>query len=513
MTRQYMFNDRNANSQRRKREDEQVELRRQRTEELLNKKRASTAVADSNSTFEASRGKLFSDNLEDIYQGAYECRTSLSVESNPPIQSIIDSGLVPRFVDLLRPEFYVNYPPTNPLINKCRAEAAWVITNISSGTTEQTEFVVSLGPVVHLINMLSEPDEAIIDQSVWALGNIAGDCESMRDLIISAGALGIVINLIRKYYNSKDHIKLLRNLTWFLSNMNRGRNPPPTSENMKVTLAVIENLINLNDPDVVSDCFWCLSYIVDADTNICDLLFQTKIMERKYQLLTALTNQVKSNEYDAKLSKICGFAICPIIRTIGNIVTGTDQHTDNVINMNFLDFFVPIFYHYDNKKLPRVRKEICWIISNIAAGTYNQIKQLMREDIVKLVIDAVSQYELFIRKEALYALTNILQFCICNPEYLECLLNNRALTALQNLLDAVSNMPDLQIQILDSCKYALEAGEKIKQKVGDNPVVQLMIDSKLVDDIEELQDVANHTIVQKAYNIIVDFFDGEEDGQ
>ena len=129
MTRSYMFNDRNTSSQRRKREDQQVELRRQRTEELLNKKRVSSQNNELTASFDASKAKLYSSELEEIYQGAFDCRSCLSIESNPPIQPIIDSGIVPRFVELLDINFYQNYNKSS-IINKIRIEAAWVITNI-----------------------------------------------------------------------------------------------------------------------------------------------------------------------------------------------------------------------------------------------------------------------------------------------------------------------------------------------------------------------------------------------
>lgn len=505
-----MFGDKDSSSQRRKREEQQVELRRQRTEELLNKKRISSKICEANTSFENSKNLLFSQNIEDIYKGAFECRTQLSVEVNPPIQDIIDSGIVPRFVELLDSAFYSQFGDS-PLCSKCRFESAWVITNIASGNTDQTKYVVRLGSVPFLVKMIAENDDLIVDQSVWALGNIAGDSEELRDVVLETGALPVIIKLIERFIASNDHVKILRNLVWLLSNLNRGRSPLPNIENMRLTLSVVEKVIQINDSDIVADCFWCLSYLVDADSDLTDQIIKSQIIQRCYNLMNAFSSQLRNGDYDHKLSKVCAYAVCPIVRMLGNIVTGTESQTDVVIQLGFLQFLNPIFYLYDTKKLPRIRKEICWLLSNVTAGSHSQVVYVFESDLFGLLIDSISRYELYIRKEASFAVLNMLFFCIKAPQYLQQLLDNQVIPALQSYLNAVSNIPEIQAQILDSVRYALEAGEKIKQKLGSNPVVQALIDTKLVDEIEDLQDSNNNVVVQKAYNIIITYFEGEEE--
>lgn len=108
------------------------------------------------------------------------------------------------------------------------------MTNVASGTSEQTQLLLNNGAVVPLVQLLSSPSPEVREQAVWALGNIAGEGANFRDYVLASGAIEPLMAIIG---NEASGVNLIRNAVWTLSNLCRGKNPPPSWELVRFSIA------------------------------------------------------------------------------------------------------------------------------------------------------------------------------------------------------------------------------------------------------------------------------------
>ncbi|WVZ08652.1 hypothetical protein V8G54_021998 [Vigna mungo] len=303
-----------ADEGRRRREDTMVEIRKNRREESLQKKRReglqsqqipasahSTAIEKKLEQLPAMVAGVWTNDNNMQFEATTQFRKMLSIERSPPIEEVIQAGVVPRFVEFLMREDF-------PML---QFEAAWALTNIASGTSENTKVVIDHGAVPIFVKLLGSPSDDVREQAVWALGNVAGDSPRCRDLVLSHGAL---LPLLAQL-NEHAKLSMLRNATWTLSNFCRGK-PQPPFDQVKPALPALANLIHSNDEEVLTDACWALSYLSDGTNDKIQGVIETGICSRLVELLTHISPSV----------------LIPALRTVGNIVTGDDLQTQVLIH-------------------------------------------------------------------------------------------------------------------------------------------------------------------------------------
>ncbi|CAE7836601.1 unnamed protein product [Symbiodinium sp. CCMP2592] len=263
-----------------------------------------------------------SSSMEYQIDAATHLRKILSVERDPPIDKVLTLGVAPRLLELSQQMLgllrgYVELGPKDGCADtwqpegKLQFETLWAILNIVSGDVHQTQAIVDLDAVPIITSLLRDcTNSDVLEQGVWALGNIAGDSVQHRDLCISTGSLTEVLKVLE----GTTKTSCIRNATWTVSNFCRGT-PKPSLEAMLPALPVMSRVLYSTDQEVLTDALWTVSYVSDGTERYIQAVLDAGVCRRVVELLSHESPQVQT----------------PALRTVGNIVTGSDTQTDAVL--------------------------------------------------------------------------------------------------------------------------------------------------------------------------------------
>lgn len=501
---------------RRRREQNQVEIRKNKREDSLNKRRNLAEVSGSTPTGAAGPSvmsppppapadgpeflqklsnlsqTLYSPDLNARFRAVRDFRKMLSREQNPPIDQVIECGVVPRMVEILggRDLPALNTEETHKLAQQLQFEAAWVLTNIASGTSDHTRLVVESGAFQLFVELLKHPNPELRGQCIWAIGNISGESPEFRDLTLQCDVMGSLLTTLVSEMNAGFPTDdLAKNTTWAISNLCRGK-PSPAWDQIALALPVLAQLIYLDHEEILGEATWAIAYMSDGSSRALEEIIRAGIIPRLVALLSSRSFLIQAS----------------CVRALGNIVTGDDSQTQAVIDAGALTAFGRLF----SSTSKSILRETCWAISNITAGTAEQIKAVIDANLIPPVIRLLSVEFLSVKREACWAICNATSVFQTHPEVIKYLVNQGCIKPLCDVL-AVKDMRIIMVA-LDGLDNILEVGQQEAMNADDhmNPYALHVEEAQGLETISALQQHSNMSVYLKAKALIDKYF-GDDD--
>ena len=94
-----------------------------------------------------------------------------------------------------------------------------------------------------LVECLHFDHPNVVEQAIWAIGNIAGDDESFIDPINETGVLAILSQILSQ---SEINSSLRRNCSWCICSLFRGESLPD-NEHVHMTIPVLIKVLKQED--------------------------------------------------------------------------------------------------------------------------------------------------------------------------------------------------------------------------------------------------------------------------
>ncbi|KEH41662.1 importin subunit alpha [Medicago truncatula] len=288
--------------------------------------------------------------------------------------------------------------------------------------------------------------------------------------------------------NEHAKLSMLRKASWTLSNFCRGKPQPPFDQVKSALPALVDLIINSRDEEVVTDACWALSYLSDGTNEKIQAVIDTGVCPRLVELL-----QCTSSSW-----------LIPVLRTVGNIVTGYDVQTQVIVdhqealrglyNLLTLDC-----------KYKRTKEEACWTISNITAGNKQQIQAVIEAKIFGPLVNLLQNAKFDIKKEAARAISNATSGG--SHEQIKFLVSQGCVKPLCELL--VCSDPTIVTVCLEGLENILKVAVTAKMCCNSddlNLYIQMFDDDKTLDNIEIVQHHENAEIYEKAMKIILTYY-------
>jgi hypothetical protein len=322
------------------------------------------------------------------------------------VAEIFESGIVPYLISfLIREEL------------ELKLEATWVLTNLIYGDSIYAQ--QTLGAIPLLIPMIEHSNVEISQQTVYCLGNYAGDGPLTRELILDHGGLQPLVRIARKLERKRDFMsEFLELVMWTLSNLCISLSRANLFLVTKEVIPLFDRFLDDSPIKVqVNVCRGLANLSLHDEKKIVIELFE------EHQILSTLVQLISVADDDLLQ------CILEVIENMSTCFTLT-----NMQNLNILSILEGLFLH-SNKN---IRALVCLILFHFVDGPIN-IQTIIDRKFLPPLIKLFLSDHIYVRTQSAYVFQKLLDSG--DVKQIEYVVNLGLVPLVLSTWDSVENYP------------------------------------------------------------------------
>uniref|UniRef100_A0AAX7T1G0 Importin subunit alpha n=1 Tax=Astatotilapia calliptera TaxID=8154 RepID=A0AAX7T1G0_ASTCA len=344
---------------------------------------------------------------------------------------------------------------------------------LSSDRNPPIDDLIKSGILPILVKCLERDDNPSLQfEAAWALTNIASGTSAQTQAVVKSNAVPLFLRLLQS-----PHQNVCEQAVWALGNI---IGDGPQCRDYVISLGVVKPLLSFINPSIPITFLRNVTWVI---VNLCRNKDPPPPMETVQEVgVTAC---------------VCVRVRTAALRAVGNIVTGTDEQTQVVLNCDVLSHFPNLLTHPKEK----INKEAVWFLSNITAGNQQQVQAVIDAGLIPMIIHQLAKGDFGTQKEAAWAISNLT--ISGRKDQVEFLVEQNVIPPFCNLL-SVKDSQVVQV-VLDGLKNILiMAGDEA------STIAEIIEECGGLEKIENLQQHENEDIYKLAFEIIDQYFSGDD---
>ena len=335
--------------------------------------------------------------------------------------------------------------------------------------------------------------------SYFSYANLLINDDIILKKMISKQIINYIINAIKDFMNEPIILKCCLKICTSILNNKESENWESELLNLledddkkpEDIIKLLPNIISqyANEIKILKYCLIIIEeFTHNGNSENLNKIMQLNIMEKIIQLI--------DNED--------GDIIHWSLRIIGNFAMNNDSiYTQHIIDFNALDALKKTLKKEYDEKNKNIRKESSFTISNIAAGTQEQLIKLYENNFYDILTEIIqNENENQIKKNCLWAIYNF--SCIKNQEYLEKLVEKGFMKIIVNRFNY--DQGEVLACSLEALGNILELEKKVRDPAKVNIIEKEINNLDLLNAIKNLNKNNNEDLCQQKTNYLLNTY-------